>query len=182
LCYDKYIHHIGGIPMGKQLLTEADVKKALNIDSFRNVPKAKLIEFVSLIPSIDKDVAVAIINQFPAYSDMVSGMVGQLGEMCDTAMDKASESQKDAISAYKLILIELGELVKKDNISKAERDEITEKMILVADRISAKDSEYKTFLVDIVKAAAPAFFGTLLLGAVILGVNTKGTQIPILKK
>ena len=168
--------------MAQHLVTADDVKKALNIDSFRNVSKDKLIEFVSLIPNMDKDVAMAIINQFPAYAEMAGGMIGMLDGMCDTAMNKASESQKESIAAYKIILSELGELLKKENITQEERDHITEQMILVADRISAKDSEFKAFLIEMVKSATPVIGGALILGAVILGVNTKGNKIPMLKK
>ena len=51
--------------MAQQLVTAEDVKKALNIDSFRNVSKDKLIEFVSLIPNMDKDVAMSIHQPIP---------------------------------------------------------------------------------------------------------------------
>lgn len=167
--------------MARQLVTEEDVKKALNIDSFRNISKDKLIEFVSLIPNIDKDVAMAIINQFPAYTEMVSGMVCTLDKMCDTVMEKASDSQKESISAYKMILADLGELLKKEGTSAEERDRITQNMILIADRISSKDSEFKSFLLDMFKAATPILGAALVLGAVILGVNAKGSKIPSLK-
>lgn len=54
-------------------------------------------------------------------------------------------------------------------------------MILVADKIAAKDSEFKTFLLNVIKTATPYIGGALMLGAVILGVNAKGNKIPSLK-
>jgi hypothetical protein len=51
----------------KRYVNEKAVKRALGIDSFRNVSKDKIMEFASLIPYMDKDVAIAIINQFPVY-------------------------------------------------------------------------------------------------------------------
>lgn len=168
--------------MAQQLVTAEEVKQALNIDSFRNLSKDKIIEFVSLIPNMDKEVAMSIINQFPAYAEMAGGMIVKLDEMCDTAMAQAGDSQKESISAYKMILSDLGEVLKKDDITPEEREHITEKMILVADKIAAKDSEFKEFLIGVLKTAAPVVGGALMLGAVILGVNTKGTKIPTLKK
>lgn len=108
-------------------------------------------------------------------------MIVKLDEMCDTAMVKAGESQKESISAYKMILADLGELLKKDDITPEERTLITDKMILVADKIAAKDSEFKTFLLNVIKTATPYIGGALMLGAVILGVNAKGNKIPSLK-
>lgn len=168
--------------MAQTLITEKSVKEALGITSFRNLSKEKIVEFISLIPNIDKDVAVQIINQFPAYSEMAVAMIAQLNTMCDNAIKEAGVSQKDSIAAYKLILSDLGELLKKDNISSEERADITDKMIMIADRISAKDSEFKEFLLNTLKIGAPIIGGALVLGAAILGVNARGTKIPKLKK
>ena len=168
--------------MAQTLITEKSVKEALGITSFRNLSKEKIVEFISLIPNIDKDVAVQIINQFPAYSEMAGAMIAQLNAMCDNAIKEAGASQKDSIAAYKLILSDLGELLKKDNISSEERADITDKMIMIADRISAKDSEFKEFLLNTLKIGVPIIGGALILGAAILGVNARGTKIPKLKK
>ena len=167
--------------MSQKLITQEQVLKALNIESFRNLSKDKIMEFVSLIPNMDKDVAISIINQFPAYAELASNMVVQLNAMCDTALKENSISQKEAIEAYKLILDSLSEVLKKDDISPEERDAITDKMILVADKISAKDTENKEFINNILKYGTPIIGGILILGATILGVNAKGTKIPTLK-
>lgn len=46
----------------KRYVTEEAVKRALKIDSFRNISKDKVMQFASMIPYMDKDVAIAIIN------------------------------------------------------------------------------------------------------------------------
>lgn len=168
--------------MAKYMVTENEVKKALAIDSFRNMSKDKIMEFVSAIPNMDKDVAFKIIEQFPAYTESANNMLAQLNTMCNNAMKENGESQKEAIKAYKKILDDLGELLKKDTITAEERVQITEKMITVADRISAKDTENKDFLNGIIKYGVPIIGGALVLGAAILGVNVKGTKIPTLEK
>ena len=53
----------------KRYVSETSVKKALKIDNFRNLSKDKIMQFVSMIPYIDKEVAIAIINQFPEFVD-----------------------------------------------------------------------------------------------------------------
>lgn len=167
--------------MANTLISEESVKKALNIESFRNLSKDKIVEFISLIPNMDKDVAMSIINQFPAYAEMAGNMIAQLNAMCDSAIKEAGKSQKESIESYKLILSELGVLLQKDNISAEERALITDKMIIIADRISAKDTEHKEFLLSALKIGVPILGGALLLGATILGVNTRGTKLPTLK-
>lgn len=167
--------------MAKHMVSEDQVKKALAIDSFRNLSKDKIMEFVSAIPNMDKDVAIKIIEQFPSYTESANNMLAQLNIMCTNAMKENSESQKDVIEAYKKILDDLGDLLKKETITAEERDHLTEQMISVADRISAKDTENKDFLNGIIKYGFPIIGGALVLGAVILGVNVKGVKIPTLK-
>lgn len=168
--------------MSQKLLNENDVKKALAIKDFRNISKEKIMEFVSLIPNMDKDVAISIINQFPTYKDFAVSTVTVLKDMCDSALEKNDSSQMETISAYRKILDDLGEILKKDDISAEERDCISDKMITIADKIALKDTENKNFIAGIVKYGAPIIGAALIIGATILGVNIKGKDIPTLKK
>jgi hypothetical protein len=165
----------------QNLVSAEAVKKALNIEKFSEMSKDKIIQFVSLIPNMDKDVAIKIIEQFPQYASFASSMISQLNTMCDNALKANDKSQSDVIEAYKKILVDLGELLKKEDITTEERTNITDKMILIADKISAKDSENKAFLINAIKTIAPYAGGALLLAAAIFGVNIKGTKIPSLR-
>lgn len=165
-----------------KILTEQQVKDALQIDSFRNLSKEKIIEFASLIPNMDKDVAISIINQFPAYAESSRKLLEQFKNVCDKALENNKDSQKDAIMAYKKILDDLGEVLKKEEVTPLERSRIIEQMLEVADRISAKDTENKQFIYNLVKYGTQLTAGALLLGAAILGVNVKGINLPKLKK
>ena len=69
--------------MGKALVSVEEVKNALNIESFRNLSKDKVMEFVSLIPNIDKDLAIKIVEQFPSYADYSQNIVKQLNMLCE---------------------------------------------------------------------------------------------------
>lgn len=166
--------------MPQHLVSEAQVKKALKIDSFRNLSRDKIMEFVSLIPDMDKDVAIAIVNQFPAYAESAISMIAQLRRMCEDILESNDISRTETINAYKKILDDLGEILKRDDITPEERQQITQSMIDIADRISAKDTENKKWLEKIFNCGASFIGGALILGAIILGVNVKGHQIPSL--
>ena len=167
--------------MSKNNLTEQEVKSILKIDSFRNLSKDKIMDFISLIPSMDKDVAVAIINQFPAFSRLSESMVEQLSKMCDSAIKENTTSESAVFSAYRKILDDLGEILKRENITPEERDALTNKMVEIADKMAEKDTENKQFLAWIVKNKSYIISGVMLLGAALLGVNVKGKSIPRLK-
>ena len=122
------------------------MKKALQIDSFRNLSKDKIVEFASLIPHMDKDVAIAIINQFPAYVESSRNMIEQYNAMCDKVLQSNDDSRKDAVMAYKTILDDLSILLKQDGITPEQQEKITDKMILVADKIADLHEDNRNFL------------------------------------
>lgn len=164
--------------MSRTLVSVEEVKNALKIDSFRNLSKDKIMEFISLIPNMDKEVAIKIIEQYPAFAKLSESMVAQLNKMCDTALEKNEESQRLTIQAYKQILDELSNQLHMEDISKEEREKITKQMIEIADKISVKDTENKAFIDRMAKYRTGFAIGVVVLGAAILGVNIKGKDIP----
>ncbi|MCB4943710.1 hypothetical protein LGV92_06415 [Streptococcus mutans] len=167
--------------MGKALVSVEEVKNALNIESFRNLSKDKVMEFISLIPNMDKDLAIKIVEQFPSYADYSQNIVKQLNMLCEKALDRNDNGQKEAIEAYRKVLDELSVLLQKEETSVDERKYITEQMIATADKIAAKDTENKEFLEKIIKCGSYVALGVLVIGATILGVNVRGKDIPKLK-
>lgn len=164
--------------MSKYLVSEEQVKKALKIKSFRNLSKDKVMEFVSLIPDMDKDVAISIINQFPNFADFGINTVAQLKITCDNVLKSNDDSRKDAVKAYQTILDGLNLKLQKDDLTNNERKSITQDMIEVADKIAELDEKNKKFLKKIFTTTASIIGGALIVGAAILGVKVKGNQIP----
>lgn len=136
------------------------------------------MEFASLIPNMDKDVAISIINQFPAYAESSRNMIEQYNVMCDKILQSNDDSRRDAVMAYKTVLDDLSSLLKQDGVTPELQEKITDKMILVADKIADLHESNRNFLEGIIKYGTPLIGGALLLGAVILGVNVKGTRLP----
>ncbi|WP_248621995.1 hypothetical protein [Enterococcus cecorum] len=164
-----------------KFITEQQVKDALQIETFRNLSKDKIMEFASLLPQMDKDVAISIIQQFPAFAENSRNIVKQLVELCNAALEKNNENHKANIYAYLKILDELGELLKKEYISSEEREKIINDMITVADKINEINNENRKFISQIAKYGLSIGVGALALSAVVLGANIKGIDIPKLK-
>lgn len=160
------------------LVSEDQVKKALHINTFRNLSKDKVMEFVNLIPQMDKEVAMSIINQFPAYTKYATDIIGQLKDQCQTIASSSDSSRKDAVDAYTKILDTLSDMLKSGDLSENERGIITEQMIDVAGRIDKLDERNKKFLDKLSKRGTAVVMFALGLGAAILGVNIRGRNIP----
>lgn len=130
----------------KRYISEEAVKRALKIDSFRNLSKDKVMQFASMIPYMDRDVAIAIINQFPVLADFGKTAISAYMQMCDNILEKSKESQMAVVQGYQTILCALSKRMEAENITEEERKSITEDMVSVADKIAEVDLQYKKFL------------------------------------
>lgn len=155
----------------KRYVTEEQVKRALKVDDWRHLSKKKVLQFTSMIPNMDPEVAKAAIAQFPTYASFATEIVNELKKVCEKVIESADESQKMTIESYQKVLDYLGEMLKKDSITQEEREKYTSYMISVADKIAEVNSEHKAYVKDIFSKALPYIGGALLLGAAILGVN-----------
>lgn len=165
--------------MAQHFISEEQVKNALRVDSLQNLSKDKCIEFLSLIPDMDKDVAAAILNQLSLFTESVAHMVAQLNETCEKILKSNDASQKEAVDAYKKILDDLSGMLKEECISFEEKQKIIDTMIDIADRISAKDSENKQFLGKVFKCIGTAVgLVSLFAIAAIVGKSESDNDAP----
>ncbi len=160
--------------MKKNYMSEDEVKKALNISDFRSLSKEKVMEFISIIPKVDKEVAMSIINQFPNYVDMAKNMVGGMIHLCDDALQDSKIGRKDVIESYKIVLETLKEQLNDDKLTVAERNKITDDMIAVAEKIDAVNDKHNNLIKDMITKVGSVTVGVVLLGVAILGgLNNK---------
>lgn len=165
----------------KRYVSEEAVKRALKIDSFRNLSKDKIMQFASMIPYTDKEVAIAIINQFPEFADFGKTVISSYMQMCNNILEKSMESQAAVIHGYQTILDALARKMDVEIITEEERKSITEDMISVADKIAQADLQYKKFL-D--RLGTKVLWGVLSVAAIIgagIGVHSvigDGGELP----
>ena len=137
--------------MTKQVLSEDQVKQILDIQDFRHITKDKLVEFASLIPQMDSDVAIKCIEQFPQFKDYAGAIINRYYDLCENAI---KDDSKAAISAYKQILDDLSEELKKPKITKKERTDIIQRMVEVGDKIAAQEDKKRILKLDVIKIGA----------------------------
>ena len=155
--------------MSKKLNTEEQVMEALDIPDWRHLSKKKIMEFTSILPDIDKEVANNIIAQFPEFNKTTNSIINNLKETCEKIIDKNKETQDQAVEAYMLILDSLNERLNKKFLSKKEREFIINQMIYVAGQIDKKDTEHKHFLGNAFTGLAKASARVLIAGIAFVG-------------
>ena len=157
--------------MNHSLMTPEDVLQKIGAPDFRSISKSQLVEFVSSIPDMDREVAMQCIAQFPEVKGYANEMVHQLHSLADTAISEHRIGRKDAVDAYRLILDNLDEKLKDDDISSDDRKSITSDMIDVADRIASLARDNTTFLQNVLTLVSGITAGALAVGGAILGAK-----------
>ena len=156
----------------KKYLSEEAVKRALKIDSFRNLSKDKVMQFASMIPYVDKNVAIAIINQLPTFADFVKTAVSTYSQMCDKILECNKESQKAAVTGYQTILDALAKKMECEDVTEEQRKAITEDMLQVADKIAELDFQNKKFLDKMGNKILFGLFVAVAVVAAAIGINS----------
>lgn len=153
----------------RKLKTIKAVEKELKIDDINNLPEDKYDDLARLMPKIDKEVALNIISHMPDFVSFAKEFVVQMTQCCETIVKEGGAFHKEVVSSYQMILNSLNELLKKEDLSSEEKKEITDKMILVADKISQEGDKYREFLKGCLEVAgkvgavALAFVGVLVV-------------------
>ena len=73
-------------------------------------------------------------------------MIEQYNVMCDKILQSNDDSRRDAVMAYKTVLDDLSSLLKQDGVTPELQEKITDKMILVADKIADLHEGNRNFL------------------------------------
>lgn len=155
--------------MKKKMMSEEEVKKALDITDFRSLSKEKVIEFISIIPKVDKEVAMAIINQIPNYLEMAKEMVNGMINLCDAALQDAKIGRKDVIESYRVVLETLKERLQDETLTTVEKNKITDDMIAVAEKIDAVNDKHNAHIKDILIGAGKSVLGVAVICVAIFG-------------
>lgn len=154
--------------MDKNLyLNENAVKKALNINSFREINKAKIFELIQISGDIDKEVYMKIIEQIPNFLAITKEITVNASQVIE-ASKTLSKQTKETLNE---IARNLNELLKKDTLDKEEELQLIELLGKIVDTINTCDERDKSHFREIIKEILD--FGKVAVFAVaaILGVK-----------
>ena len=149
--------------------SEAEIKKALRIDSWRNLSKDKMIRFAAMMPNMDTEVALKIVEQFPVFKDFARDVVDAMKEAHESTLSANKQSQDHFHRACQEIREILKGELSKDNLSWEEEKFLIEKIQETARMEFQKDSENKQFLDGMLKKAVVGAGAALALGVAFVG-------------
>ncbi|MGW4041896.1 hypothetical protein [Streptomyces sp. NPDC004721] len=151
---------------------EDEIKRALGIDSWRNLSKDKMIRFVAMMPDMGTEVALKIVEQFPAFKDFALNVVDAMKKSHESTLSANKQSQEHVHQAFQDLRETIKNELDKGDLTWEQKRELIEKMQEAVREESQKDSENKRFLDGALKKV-------LVLGsaAVVLGVAFVGGRV-----
>jgi len=148
--------------------SEAEIKQMLGIDSWRNLSKDKMLRFAAMMPDLDTEVAIKIIEQFPVFKEFATEALNAR----ERAHSSTLVANKDSQDAFHETCRELRRILERqltDELSFEERKYIIEKLMELARMESGKDSENKRFLSENFKTAVFGVAAVVAAGIAVLG-------------
>ncbi|MET8771656.1 hypothetical protein [Streptomyces sp. NPDC004658] len=148
---------------------EDEIKRALGIESWRNLSKDKMIRFAAMMPDMGTEVALKIIEQFPSFKEFATDVVNAMEKSFDSALSANKQSQEHVHQALRHIREILERQLDKDDLSGEERKYILD-LLMETGRLDAlKDSENKKFLHVGLKTLAGVGAAALALSVAFVG-------------
>ncbi|MGW1809158.1 hypothetical protein [Streptomyces sp. NPDC002078] len=148
---------------------EVEIKRALGIDTWRNLSKDKMIRFVAMMPDMDTEVALKIVEQFPAFKDFALNVVDAMKTSHESTLSANVQSQEHVHRAYQHLAETIRNELDKGDLTWEQRRELIEKEHEVAKEQSLKDSENKRFLHETYKKVLMLGAAAIVLGLAFVG-------------
>ena len=155
----------------KRTISEQKVLHKLGIPDFRHMTKEKVVEFATILPKMDPEVAKAAIAEFPNFKDLSLALVDQYKEVIDAVLHENRAGQEAFYEACNLILETMRNELEQEGLTSEDRDRIETRMIDVAQRLQENISENREFLKSIARNAALTMGFVLALCGALLGAN-----------
>lgn len=149
--------------------SEEDVKNVLGIDTWRNLSKDKVFQLVAMMPEIDKDIQLKIIEQLPEITKIAVKVMTTVRKVHDATLSSNEKSQEHVHQGYQEVRAAYIAQLERDDLDPETRRYLNEYLMQTADKDYAKDSENKHYLDRWASRAALGAAAAVVLTAVAVG-------------
>lgn len=153
---------------------EDEIKRALGIQSWRNLSKEKVIKFAAMMPDVATEVRLKIVEQFPAFKDLAKNSVDAVKEAHKSTLSSNEKSQEHFHGAAQQQRDSLKDDLGRDDLSWEQRQFLHESFQRNVGMEYQKDSENKQFLERSLRTVAVGAGAAIALGAVFVGARIMG--------
>jgi hypothetical protein len=153
---------------------ESEIKRELGIRSWGNLPKGKMIKFVAMMPDIDPDVALKIVEQFPEFKEFAMDGVDAMKKAHDSTLTANTQSQDQVYQALQEIREVLKGELDRDGLTEEQRRYLVEQTMETGRMAFQKDTESKQYLDGLLNKVLVGVGAALVLGVAFVGGKLMG--------
>lgn len=153
-------------------LDERMVLDKLGIEDFRHLTKDKIVQFSSLLPNMEPEVAKKALEQFPEFKNLAIEVVKNLKLSVDETLKSNNDTQKSFYDTCNRVIDDLNIHLTDDNLTPEQEQDIRNDILRVLDMMYNKDSENKAFLLKVLKTVGASAAVIALAAVSLLGGNT----------
>ena len=153
-------------------LTEQIVLKKLGIPDFRHMTKDKIVQFASVLPRMDPEVAKKALEQFPEFAKSATEIVSYYKDVVYKGLDKNTASVNSFYAMCDAINDTLHEQLQDEHLTFEEKSVIIDKMIELAKMKAEKDTENKKFISAVIGKVSLGIGIAVGAVAAVLGAQT----------
>lgn len=149
--------------------SEMEIKRELGIDTWRELSKDKLLRFAAMMPDMDTEVALKVVEQFPSFKEFAVDVVKAMETAHESTLTANARSGNEVHEAFKDIRAVLKTELDKDDLLWEQRRWIIEQIQETGRQQFDKDSENKRFLDSTLGKVVVGAGGVVALGLAALG-------------
>lgn len=154
-------------------ISDSEARKKLHIQNWSEITEEKIVQFVSVLPQMDPDVAKSALAQFPHFTKMGNAMVDALQQSLSNIDSTEQQVFNDVVVVNMQILNSLDKRLNKLFVTKAEREKIIDAMLEVSQNINNAQRNRHRILGKGLSAIKTIGGGALLIGGAALGVASQ---------
>ena len=151
--------------------SEEDVKKVLDIETWRNLSKEKVFQLVAMMPEMDKEVQLKVLEQLPEITRLAVKTMTTARKVHESTLSSNEKSQENVHRGYQETRAAIIAELQRDGLDTETRRHLVGLLMQTADKESAKDSENKHFLDGLVNKTTLGVAAALVLTAVAAGAK-----------
>ena len=155
----------------KRIKTVEEAAKALSVRDISELNADHSVEFVSLLPRMDREVVQEILKLCPDLIQITRDEVNAFMNLCSEAIKQGGKNNDAVIETYKAIIVECQKILDGKRLSHRKKERILNMMLDVADKMHEADMEHKKWLKSVLGHAAT---GVGVVAAGIIGVVVFG--------
>ncbi len=150
-------------------LNEKEAKEKLGVNSWDELSKDKHVEFIEILPRLNKDALLHISEYIPDILDLANTLVETVRSVAEKAIEKDRETTKAMIEALNAIQSSLSDLTKREDLSSEDLRYVCGEMVEIAkihermNKVNKEHSEKKWQYIGDIAGKALAVIGVIVI-------------------